>query len=244
MIRELKQELERLRAALAGGGILMGEGGAANDEQLEQIKREIEEKNRKEMEEMRKKMEELEKEKENMKNWDSVVNQANNRASDMNVLIEPVDMKKKETHPYITNLNEDEGMNKQLYYFFEEGETTIGTKAADPIPNICLAGMGIAKQHAIVNRAGDKCSIQAVGKSVINVNGTVVKERVEINNYDRIIFGHNHVFVFVIPTIPPPENLDDIDYEYAANELNAVKMQVKFRQQQQPSNQLLKMRSS
>lgn len=59
-------------------------------------------------------------------------------------------------------------------------------------------------------------------KATIFVNGVTVKDEVELHNYDRVILGNNHIFLFIIPTQDPPENAESIDYDFSLQEANAA----------------------
>lgn len=54
------------------------------------------------------------------------------------------------------NLSEDPLLNGKVLYSLEKEKTLIGKKDGDPVPDIILGGIGINKNHAVIeNIDGD-----------------------------------------------------------------------------------------
>lgn len=224
MIRSLKEEIEKLRAALGNGGVLPADPGAAN-EQIEEMKRKMEEEKQREIAELKKRMEEMQ-QNQNM-SWEERVAQSQDRMAALQGSVgenNAADEQKKQSEPHLVNLHEDISFDRKIYYFIEEGENRIGRAKADIENKIKLGGIGIQKNHAILTKTENQYKIQVCEpRAKVFVNGKDIRsDETELHNYDRIILGNNQIYLFVIPTEEKPENIDNIDYDYALQEANAV----------------------
>lgn len=223
MIRSLQEEIAKLKAALGNGGVLPSDPGAAA-EQMEEIKKQIEAEKEREIAELKAKMEEMEK--NNNMTWEERVAQSQNQIAalqDVAGAETVVDETKKKTEPYLVNLHEDIAFDRKIYHFIDEGDNTIGRAKSDRDNKIKLGGIGVQKNHGTIIRNGDVIKIKKdEPKATMFVNGVTVKDEIELHNYDRVILGNNHIFLFIIPTQDPPENADSIDYDFSLQEANAA----------------------
>ena len=197
LIRELKEENDRLKKMLESGGYSPGSGG----EDEEDFKKMIEE-NQKEMEERE-------------KSWAQKLKEAEEKAKSE-------EKKVNLNVPNIANLSEDPQLNKiAVYDVATDGKVYVGRKNGDPTPKIILGGSGIQKNHAYFENKGEVISLIPNSKEAngqIKVNGKDIGKGLKLKNNDRIVFGASSVFLFRMPG-----ELEDstIDYEMALDEVNA-----------------------
>ncbi|VDK55560.1 unnamed protein product [Cylicostephanus goldi] len=107
VMRELREENERLQKQLKAGG---GAGGGGDSEEIESLRRQLEQ-NQKEMAELE-------------KTWQEKVAEeaAKHNASAERLAI----MKQKQETPHLWNLNEDPALTDVIVHFLPPGEVTIG----------------------------------------------------------------------------------------------------------------------
>ena len=251
IIRELKEEVERLRAALEGRGIdvnSIGSGGGAGDgsnsklselaeKQLrEKIQKEWQDKMEKALEEERKKADELRKA--------GIMN-----AGDKDDMVEP----------YLINLNEDPMLSETLIYELK-GEKFIGSGEDSKMKcDIKLTGVDIMPFHCRIENEGE---IKVTAPSVSNpprhkivlysgpgasicYNGDQIsgegtkksneKTQVDLKHGDRLLLGQSMWFRVVDPTTSKFLVEDSkkrgltykapvLDYDYATRELSRKRL--------------------
>lgn len=194
LIRELKEENEKLKRMMEGGSH-SGEGGEPDE-----YKKMLEE-NQKEMEEREKSWAQKLKEAQAMQAEES-------KKSKLNVA-------------HIANLSEDPQLNKMAVYdVFSDDKTYVGRKAGSPTPKVLLGGPGIQKNHAYFEKKGDSVWLKPNSKEggkQTKVNGKEVGKGVQLSHMDRIVFGAASMFIFREPGKPEDES---IDYEMAQEEVN------------------------
>ena len=193
LIRELKEENERLKKMVEGGGSPSGDP--------EEYARMLEH-NKKEMEERE-------------KSWQQKLEEAQANASKEEKKVN-LDV------PNIANLSEDPQLDRlAVYDVATEDKTFVGRKRGKPTPSIIMGGPGIQLNHAYFeNKDGDiylKPNSKE-SKGQIKVNGKEIGKGVKLNHSDRIVFGAASMFIF---RLPGQEDDHDIDYEMAQDEVNA-----------------------
>jgi len=218
LIRELKEENEKLKAALTGGaggtalGATLGIGMIQTTEQIDKIK-ELEEQltaNAAYLQDMEKSWQqryEEEKEKELEKKKKQEVSIDKNK-------------------PHLINLNEDPQLSGKVLYDLTKLPVRVGRKNANPPPQIVLGALGIGKEHAIFDHDDEgNLTLSAVESSCgenIYVNGARLLDSVKVLKHkDRIIFGTNTIFVFMSPETHTDTNLPEdkeVDWELAQQE--------------------------
>mmetsp|Transcript_27741 Transcript_27741/g.72831 ORF Transcript_27741/g.72831 Transcript_27741/m.72831 type:complete len:1000 (-) Transcript_27741:1314-4313(-) len=212
LIREMREENERLKALL----ISAQAGGKAGD--IENLQAMIEQNNAQtagmDESEYEKKLQELRAEFEAEK-----AEAAAQKA------------KKLESHR-ITNLNEDPALSGVVTHYLEDGENMVGRKAKQNVvkPRIALSGISIQDHHAtLVLRKGSvylEPPQDIVDESSVLLNGKPLTVPTKLRHFDRILFGCNHLFVYINPR-PPKEELDglpsEIEWEFAQAELAEAK---------------------
>lgn len=192
LIRELKEENDRLKKMMEGGGFT-GEEGEDYKAILEKNKREMEERE---------------------KTWQQKLEEAQAIAAE--------EAKKSKVNvAHITNLSEDPQLDRlAIYDVATEAKTLVGRKMDKPAPHIILGGPGVQKNHAFFeNKDGDIWlrPNSKDAKDQIKVNGKDVGKGVKLNHLDRIVFGASSMFVF---RLPGEEDNKTVDYEMAQEEVN------------------------
>ncbi|XP_062531099.1 kinesin-like protein unc-104 isoform X5 [Bombyx mori] len=111
--------------------------------------------------------------------------------------------------PHLVNLNEDPNLSECLLYYIKDGVTRVGTSEAKVPQDIQLSGSHILSEHCIFENAdGVICLIPHRG-ALVYVNGRELEEPVILKSGSRVILGKNHVFRFTHPGQPrelPPVN--------------------------------------
>ncbi|XP_071088999.1 kinesin-like protein KIF28 isoform X1 [Haliotis cracherodii] len=220
MIRELKEENDRLKRALDGGGVIGGGDVTMSPEDQMQMRKKMEEEIRAQL------MANQQLLTDNTQNWDQKLTEARHE-TDAITQADHREMSKKKTMPHMVNLNEDPMLSGVVFHFLEQGDTTIGRKDASPQPKICLSGLSIQKQHAVIYNTNNGVDIEPVGNhgAKTKVNGLPLAGRKQLCHKDRILFGSNHLYVFMNP-LKPETDVDlpaQITWEFAQKEIAQAK---------------------
>lgn len=220
LIRELKEENERLKKAMEGGGVVMQEGAGLTPEELDKMRKQMEEDIRAQL------MANQAMIAENAQSWDDKLAEA--RTETEKIDVGGADNSRKSKEAYLINLNEDPMLSGVICHFLNSGETSVGRKDASPVPNICLSGLSIQKQHAVIFNKKGVIEIESVSGSgsKTKINGIPLTGRKALCHKDRILFGSNHMYVLMNPL--KPETADnslpkEITWEYAQKEIAQVK---------------------
>uniref|UniRef100_A0A3B3DVN8 Kinesin-like protein KIF14 n=1 Tax=Oryzias melastigma TaxID=30732 RepID=A0A3B3DVN8_ORYME len=219
LIRELKAEVEKLRAAQTSSqGVeperarLFQQEIAALKNKLCQQEREMAEANRA----WRKKFEEAEiRKKEETKELQKagVTFKVDNRL------------------PNLVNLNEDPQLSEMLLYMIKEGQTTVGKLRPDSSHDIQLTGTLIADRHCVISNIHNTVSITPMKNAKTFVNGNLITESTVLHHGDRVILGGDHYFRFNHPAeVQSGKRVScwtdggdgHKDFEFAKNELLAA----------------------
>ncbi|XP_068725304.1 kinesin-like protein KIF28 [Montipora capricornis] len=214
LVRELREENERLKKMFESGGMPTDVGGAGMSDE--------------EKEEMRKKMREellaqMEFNNQNMMSWDEKVEMSRSEAVDSG---QNERQKKKQTIPHLINLNEDPQLSRVIVHFLEQANTKIGRKDADPVPDIPFSGLSILKQHALIKSSNGEISIEPASPGAkTKVNGIPLTGERVLKHFDRILFGSNHMYILINPanTEKTEGTPDDVDWEFAQKEIAQAK---------------------
>ncbi|CAF3182883.1 unnamed protein product [Rotaria socialis] len=126
--------------------------------------------------------------------------------------------------PYLANLNEDPMLSYIILHYFNTDTITIGSRNS----TICLTGLNILEKHATI-RAIDSCKYELIAAepgAKIKVNGYNLNGSAQLRHKDRILFGANHVYVYLCPS-NEKEALPDlpsvISWEFAQKEIAKAK---------------------
>ncbi|EZA56943.1 Kinesin-like protein [Ooceraea biroi] len=101
--------------------------------------------------------------------------------------------------PHLVNLNEDPLMSECLIYYIKDGFTRIGSAEANIPQDVQLCGPHILSEHCVFeNHEGIITLIPKKG-ALIYVNGREVTEPLVLTTGSRVILGKSHVFRFNHP---------------------------------------------
>ncbi|XP_056276947.1 kinesin-like protein KIF1A isoform X4 [Pseudoliparis swirei] len=106
--------------------------------------------------------------------------------------------------PHLVNLNEDPLMSECLLYYIKDGTTKVGHENAKSRQDIVLSGHFIKDEHCTFSSTtgpeGEGCVIlEPCEGSETYVNGKLVSSPIVLRSGHRIIMGKNHVFRFTDP---------------------------------------------
>ncbi|NWU80623.1 KIF14 protein, partial [Onychorhynchus coronatus] len=217
LIRELKAEIERMKAA---------QKSALNTDR---------EKYRRYLQEITSLRVELHQQERNMaemqRAWKEKFEQAEKRKlEDIEELQKAGIAFKMDNHlPNLVNLNEDPQLSEVLLYMIKEGETTVGRCTPNSKHDIQLSGVLIADDHCVIKNAVGQVSIIPLREAKTYVNGKCILNPTVLRHGDRVILGGDHYFRFNHPAevqkVKTPSCgtacLHDgpKDFEFAKNEL-------------------------
>ncbi|BFZ12722.1 hypothetical protein BsWGS_15761 [Bradybaena similaris] len=217
MLRELKEENEKLRKALDVGGVTPVEGKSLSPEEMEAMKKDMEEKIRAQLMANQQLIGDSE------KSWDEKLSAARHE-TDAFAKEEHKEVARKNKEPHLINLNEDPMLSGVVFHFLNGQKTIIGNKNGNP--DIILNGLSIQKNHAVLTvENGDIVIKPGSDGAKIRVNGIAITGPRALEHMDRVIFGSNHVYYFVNPLKPaaPEETPKEITWEYAQKEVAEAK---------------------
>uniref|UniRef100_A0A4W5MF70 Kinesin-like protein KIF14 n=1 Tax=Hucho hucho TaxID=62062 RepID=A0A4W5MF70_9TELE len=216
LIRELKAEVEKLRAAqMSSQGIepekmrLFQQEILALKSQLTQQEREMAEAHRA----WREKLEQAEKHKR----------EETEELQKAGVMF-AVDNRL----PNLVNLNEDPQLSEMLLYMIKEGQTKVGQHKSESAHDIQLSGALIADRHCVVSNVNGEVSITPMENAKTFVNGNLVSDTTVLRHGDRVILGGDHYFRFNHPAeVQSGKRVScwtgagdgQKDFEFAKNEL-------------------------
>uniref|UniRef100_A0A8C0S5U2 Kinesin-like protein KIF14 n=1 Tax=Canis lupus familiaris TaxID=9615 RepID=A0A8C0S5U2_CANLF len=131
--------------------------------------------------------------------------------------------------PNLVNLNEDPQLSEMLLYMIKEGMTTVGKYKPNSSHDIQLSGVLIADDHCTIKNFDGIVSIIPIGEAKTYINGKHILESTVLHHGDRVILGGDHYFRFNHPVEVQkgkrPSGGDTLtnegpkDFEFAKNEL-------------------------
>ncbi|NXL31091.1 KIF14 protein, partial [Glaucidium brasilianum] len=217
LIRELKAEIEKLKAA---------QKSALNTDP-EKYRRYLQE-----ITSLRVKLHQQERDMAEMQRaWKEKFEQAEKRKlEDIKELQKAGIAFKMDNHlPNLVNLNEDPQLSEVLLYMIKEGETTVGRYTPNSKHDIQLSGVLIADDHCVIKNTVGEVSIIPLREAKTYVNGKCVLDPTVLHHGDRVILGGDHYFRFNHPvevqkvTRPSCGTMfshdGQKDFEFAKNEL-------------------------
>ncbi|XP_071491497.1 kinesin-like protein KIF1A [Diadema antillarum] len=101
--------------------------------------------------------------------------------------------------PHLVNLNEDPLMSECLLYHIKPGITRVGRTDANVTQDIQLSGSYISEEHCMIENKDGQVTLMPFDGCMCYVNGTKITEPTVINSGYRIILGKYHVFRFTNP---------------------------------------------
>ncbi|XP_052658154.1 kinesin-like protein KIF14 [Harpia harpyja] len=131
--------------------------------------------------------------------------------------------------PNLVNLNEDPQLSEVLLYMIKEGETTVGRYTPNSKHDIQLSGVLIADDHCVIKNTVGKVSIIPLREANTYVNGKCILDPTVLHHGDRVILGGDHYFRFNHPVEVQKVKRSSCgtvflhdspkDFEFAKNEL-------------------------
>ncbi|XP_067934246.1 kinesin-like protein KIF28 [Watersipora subatra] len=216
LIRELKEENERLKKSMSGGGVMPGSTGMSAED-IEKMKKDMEEEIRAQLEANMAVIG------SNSATWEERLKQAQNEDTGVD---QYADRKTKD--PHFVNLNEDPMLSNVIFHYINPGVSTVGRQDRDgkSKPDICLSGLSILSEHATLTCSGVTVELKPAEQGAkIKINGQPVTGTQTLVNKDRVMFGSNHLYVFINPK--NDDSADDlpknITYEFAQKEIAQAK---------------------
>ncbi|KAA1465952.1 kinesin-like protein [Dentipellis sp. KUC8613] len=103
--------------------------------------------------------------------------------------------------PHLVNLNEDPLMSECLIYQLRQGRTTVGRMDSDKPVQIKLSGDNILEEHCYFENNEGKVTLHAVADGITFLNGKQISpgQPYKLRSGFRIILGEHHVFRFNNP---------------------------------------------
>ncbi len=210
LIRELKNEIARLRSLLRSEGIDLVEDGSDISVQAEAKRRSgsvsiTSENAIEQLQESEKLMMELnETWEEKLRKTEAIRIQREAVLSEMGVATredgDAVGVFSPSETPHLVNLNEDPLMSECLIYYIKDGFTRVGQSNA-PVPqDIKLNGTHVISEHCIFENRNGRVTLIPCKEALCFVNGKQVERPIEIMTGSRVILGKYHVFRFQHPT--------------------------------------------
>ncbi|KFH05223.1 putative Chromosome-associated kinesin KLP1 [Toxoplasma gondii VAND] len=189
LIRELKEENERLKKA-AGGDLVLTDSGKTQEE-MDKMKQQYEE----ELEANRRALEEM------SKSWQQKLAEA--QARDAAARREELD----ENQPCLKNLNEDPFLSGKITLILSVGSSSVGKPNSEQKPTFQIGGLGVVVEHAtlmceekaVADGVDFEVKLRANGKTLINGEAVAPEETRTLSHRDRILFGHANLFVYLDP---------------------------------------------
>ncbi|NXI16518.1 KIF14 protein, partial [Irena cyanogastra] len=217
LIRELKAEIEKLRAA---------QKSALNTDR-EKYRRYLQEITslRVELHQQERSMAEMQ------RAWKEKLERAEKRKlEDIKELQKAGIAFKMDNHlPNLVNLNEDPQLSEVLLYMIKEGETTVGRCTPNSKHDIQLSGVLIADDHCVIKNTVGKVSIIPLREAKTYINGKCILDPTILHHGDRVILGGDHYFRFNNPAEVQKAKTPSCgtsclhdgpkDFEFAKNEL-------------------------
>ena len=219
LIRELREENERLKQSLGGGAPvdLGAQAAGMTEEEKAAMRAEIEAEYRAQLQANAAAMAD---------HTDFSKQLDASRAEDAQLVQQAKKAQEDMERPRLTNLNEDPMLSGVVHHYVSVEKTmVIGRKDADTTPDIALTGLGVQKNHASVIFDDGQFKIEpGASNAKVKVNGKPISSAHSLYHKDRIVLGSNHLYVFYNPKKPEPQDAENpppenIDWEFAQKEL-------------------------
>ncbi len=103
--------------------------------------------------------------------------------------------------PHLVNLNEDPFMSECLLYYLKEGVTRVGRSNEATSQDIILLGSHILDEHCVLENLLNETVVlkPCSSESLCYVNGRKIEDFYSLKTGDRVIFGRSHVFRYNNP---------------------------------------------
>ncbi|XP_022180266.1 kinesin-like protein unc-104 isoform X6 [Myzus persicae] len=210
LIRELKEEIQRLRDLLKAEGIVVQEGDDGvkmlkdGDEKPNIPSSMIAEEAVDQLQASEKLIAELnETWEEKLKRTEEIRIQREAVFAEMGVAVkedgDTVGVFSPQKTPHLVNLNEDPFMSECLIYYIKEGVTRVGSAESKITQDIRLCGSYIQREHCRFENSNGVVTLIPIKGALCYVNGRELTEPIVLKTGSRVILGKNHVFRFNHP---------------------------------------------
>lgn len=219
LIRSLKEENDRLKKMLEGGAVDAQPSAGMSEEERLALRRQMEEEIRAQLEENMRAI------RVDESGWEEAQKEKQQEES-QEANEELIKRQKLASTAHLVNLNEDPMLSGVIFHFLDKPTMVIGKSDSGVAPDIVLSGLSIRKEHAVITMAGNVVKMRPGNVSArTKVNGASLESEIVLRHHDRILFGSNHMYVFVDPhvTTLPPDVPQLVTWDYAQNEIAKAK---------------------
>ncbi|XP_043555674.1 kinesin-like protein KIF14 isoform X1 [Chiloscyllium plagiosum] len=187
LIRDLKLEIEKLKAAQMSSQGIQSERYKASQKEIKALKLKLNQQE-KEMAEAQRR-------------WRERLDEAEKRKLEEARELQKagITFKVDNSLPNLVNLNEDPQISEMLLYMIKEGQTRVGKQRPNSKHDIQLSGALIADDHCVIQNVNGIVSIAPIGDANTYVNGNLIAESIVLHHGDRVIMGGDHYFKFNHP---------------------------------------------
>ncbi|XP_041378535.1 kinesin-like protein unc-104 isoform X3 [Gigantopelta aegis] len=209
LIRELKEEVQRLKELLANEGIEVQEGGAgqilnASRSRKQSLTIEGGEDAMERLKMSEKLIAELnESWEEKLRKTEAIRKDREAVLAEMGVAIKKdggtIGVFSPKKSPHLVNLNEDPLMSECLIYYIKDGTTRVGNHHGSNMLDIQLNGTHVLEDHCIFENKDGVVTLVPFEDALCYVNGRQVTEPTNLKTGARVILGKHHVFRFNHP---------------------------------------------
>ncbi|XP_065828144.1 kinesin-like protein KIF28 [Oscarella lobularis] len=191
LIRELREENERLKGQLGSGTVTTVKVGLTEEEK-KKMRREMEDEIRAQLEANLDTLGDIQ------TSWDEKLKHTQDEsAADEAETLKTKRMK--ETEPQLVNLNEDPLLSGVIVHILKKGKTSVGKKTANSNPDLPFTGLNIEADHAVISVLGVEVTIKSCQNAKTLINGAPLGGERVLCHLDRIVFGSSHMYVFKNP---------------------------------------------
>ncbi|KAK3542444.1 hypothetical protein QTP86_025898 [Hemibagrus guttatus] len=179
IIRELREEVEKLREQLT----------QAESMKAQELKERLEE------------SEKLIRERtitweEKLRKTEEIAQERQRQLESLGISLQCSGIRMVEDKSYLVNLNADPALNELLVYYLKD-HTLIGSADSQDIQ---LCGMAIQPQHCVIDIMPDSGVIISPKRNARTyVNGSAISAATQLHHGDRILWGNNHFFRISLP---------------------------------------------
>ncbi|GCB74803.1 hypothetical protein scyTo_0003896 [Scyliorhinus torazame] len=187
LIRDLKSEIEKLKAAQMSSQGIQSERYKVSQKEINALKLKLNQQEREMAESQRR--------------WRERLEQAEKRKLEEARELQKagITFKVDNSLPNLVNLNEDPQISEVLLYMIKEGQTRVGKQGPNSKHDIQLSGALIADDHCVIQNQNGTVSIAPLGDANTYVNGNLIAESMVLHHGDRVIMGGDHYFKFNHP---------------------------------------------
>lgn len=187
LIRELKAEIEKLKAARRNSQNIDPERYRLCRQEITSLRMKLHQQER-DMAEMQ-------------RMWKEKLEQAEQRKLQVTKELQKagITLQMDNRLPNLVNLSEDPQLSEILLYVIKEGATTVGKDKPDSRHDIRLSGVLIAEHHCTINNCDGTVTVTPAGEAKTYVNGKLISQPTVLHHGDRLILGGDHYFRFNHP---------------------------------------------